>query len=65
MIDLARMETEAKERLASFVNRSGAQHLRAWRQRWAPRPRIEPDEIRAGLLEVQKILRDGASPCRP
>lgn len=48
----------ARERIAQFVNRSAAQHMRAWRERWNPQQRIPPQELRSSLVEVQRILRD-------
>ena len=56
-IDLDAMEAAARDRIAAFVNRSAAQHMRAWRERWQPQ-RLPPEELRAQLSELQRILRD-------
>lgn len=47
----------ARQRIAEFINRSAAQHMRAWRERWQPQ-RLPPEELRAQLSELQRILRD-------
>lgn len=57
----------ARDRIAQFVNRSAAQHLRAWRERWHPQRTVyvETDvgggavtlqAVRVGLLELQRML---------
>ncbi len=33
----AQQAEEAKKRLREFINRSAAQHMRAWRAQWMPR----------------------------
>lgn len=49
MIDLDAMEAAARKRLAEWINRSAAQHLRAMRER--------PErDLRTELLELRKVL---------
>lgn len=51
------MEAKARERISAYINRSAAQHMRAWRERWQPQ-RLPPEELRAQLSDLQRILRD-------
>lgn len=51
MIDLDAMETAARKRLAESINRSAAQHWRAWKARWCA-----PD-VRSELLRLRELLK--------
>ena len=46
----------ARATASPFVNRSAAQHMRAWRERWQPQ-RLPPEAARPALRTAE-ILRD-------
>lgn len=50
-IDLDAMEAAARKRLAESVNRSAAQHWRAWKAKWGA-----PD-VRFELLRLRDLLK--------